>query len=75
MDEFDLELSDHDQNEHVDDVNCEISMPNIFETKFSEPISEKMAKFIKKGCTKKADIAKVLKGVKIPENCKNLTPP
>ena len=76
MDEFYLELSDHDQNEHVndsdlfsiengpevvvDDDNCEISMPNIFETKFSEPISENMAKFIKMGCTQKADLSQII---------------
>ena len=57
--------------------NCEISMPKIFEdeTKFSEPISENMAKFIKMGCTQKADISKFLEDGNIPENCKNWVPP
>lgn len=34
-----------------------------------------MAKFIKMGCTQKADVSKFLQNVKIPENCKNLAPP
>ena len=93
MDEIYPELTDNDQNEHVndsdlfsidndpevvfDDNNCEICMPKNFgdETKFSEPISENMAKFIKMGCTQKADISKFLEDVNIPENCKNLVPP
>lgn len=93
MDEIYPELTDNDQNEHVndsdlfsidndpevvfDDNNCEICMPKNFgdETKFSEPISEHMAKFIKMGCIQKADISKFLEDVNIPENCKNLVPP
>lgn len=34
-----------------------------------------MAKFIKMGCTQKADLSKFLENVIIPENCKNLVPP
>jgi hypothetical protein len=60
-----------------DENNIEFPMPKIFEdeTKFSEPISENMAKFIMMGCTQKADVAKYLDEIKIPENCKNLVPP
>lgn len=75
--ESDLFSVDNDPEVVFDDETCEISMPKIFEddTKFSEPISENMAKFIKMGCTQKADLSKFLENVKIPENCKNLVPP
>lgn len=75
--ESDLFSVDNDPEVVFDGENCEISMPKIFEddTKFSEPISENMAKFIKMGCTQKADLSKFLENVKIPENCKNLVPP
>lgn len=47
----DLFSVDNDPEVVFDDENYEISMPKIFEddTKFSEPISENMAKFIKMG--------------------------
>lgn len=72
-----LFLVDNDPEVVFDDEINEISMPKIFEddTKFSEPISENMAKFIKMGCIQKADLSKFLENVKIPENCKNLVPP
>lgn len=75
--ETDLFSIDNDPEVVFDDDNSEISMPKIFEdeTKFSESISENMAKFIKMGCTQKADVSKYLDEVKIPENCKNLVPP
>lgn len=52
-----------------------VSLAKRFEdnTKFSEPISENMAKFINMGCTQKANLC--LENVKIPENCENLVPP
>lgn len=34
-----------------------------------------MSKFIKMGCTQKADLSKFLENVKIPDNCKTLVPP
>lgn len=51
---------DNDQEMVFDNDNSEISMPKIFEdkAKFSESISENMAKFIKMGCTQKADVSK-----------------
>lgn len=75
--ESDLFSVDNDPEVVFDGENCEIFMPKIFEddTKFSEPISENMAKFIKMGCTQKADLSKFLENVIIPENCKNLVPP
>ena len=36
---------------------------------------ENLAKFIKMGCTQKADVSKYLYEIKISENCKNLMPP
>lgn len=64
--ESDLFSVDNDPEVVFDGENCEISMPKIFEddTKFSEPISENMAKFIKMGCTQKADLSKFLENVK-----------
>lgn len=38
-------------------------------------MSENLAKFIKMGCTQKADVTKYLDEIKVPENCKNLVPP
>uniref|UniRef100_A0A8W8M0V0 Uncharacterized protein n=1 Tax=Magallana gigas TaxID=29159 RepID=A0A8W8M0V0_MAGGI len=75
--ETDMFSIDNDPEVVFDDDNSEISMPKIFEdeTKFSESISKNMAKFIKMGCTQKADVSKYLDEVKIPENCKNLVPP
>lgn len=58
--ETDMFSIDNDQEMVFDNDNSEISMPKIFEdkAKFSESISENMAKFIKMGCTQKADVSK-----------------
>lgn len=52
-------------------------MPKVFEdeTKFCSPVSKSLAKFIKMGCTQKAEVTKYLEEIKVPENCKNLVPP
>lgn len=56
-----------------DDENCFSAKRFEDDTKFSEPISENMAKLINIGCTQKADL--FLENVNIPENCENLVPP
>lgn len=57
-----------------DDESNEFSMPKVFEdeTKFCSPVSKSLAKFIKMGCTQKAEVTKYLEEIKVPENCKNL---
>jgi hypothetical protein len=52
----DLFSIDNDPEVIFDEESCEISMPKSFEdeAKFSDPISENMAKFIKTCCTQKA---------------------
>lgn len=64
--ESDLFSVDNDPEVVFDDETCEISMTKIFEgdTTFSEPISENVAKFIKMGCTQKADLSKFLEMLK-----------
>jgi hypothetical protein len=73
----DLFSIDNDPEVIFVEESCEISMPQIFEeeTKFSDPISENMAKFIKTCCTQNAEVSKYLEEIKIPENCKHLVPP
>ena len=62
VNESDLFSIDNEPEVVFDDDTCEISMPKIFEdeTNFSEPISENMAKFIKMGCTQKADLSQII---------------
>lgn len=69
--------TDNDPKVLFDDEKSEFSMPKIFEdeTKFCEPISENVSKFIQMGCTKKADIKNNIEEMKIPEHCTNIIPP
>lgn len=89
MEEFlpDDEIANNDQRDLFsvdnyleiifDDESNEFSMPKVFEdeTKFCSPVSKSLAKFIKMGCTQKAEVTKYLEEIKVPENCKNLVPP
>lgn len=67
INESNLISVDYEPEVVFDDETCKISMPKIFEddAKFSEPIFENMAKFMKMGCTQKSDLYKFLKNVRI----------
>lgn len=72
-DESDLFSVDNFPEVVFDDENCFSAKRFEDDPKFSEPISENMAKLINIGCTQKADL--FLENVNIPENCENLVPP
>lgn len=56
---------DNDPEVIFDDESNEFSMPKVFEdeTNFCSPVSESLAKFIKMGCTQKADVTKYLEDI------------
>ena len=68
---------DTSENQIINTDTSGLEFPKIFEdqTKFSDPISESMAEFVKNACTRKADVAKFMEANLIPSNCKSLVPP
>ncbi|XP_062619526.1 uncharacterized protein LOC134281079 [Saccostrea cucullata] len=71
----DNEQQDLENDNEIDDFLSE--MPKIFEDdeKFGEETNENISKMVQSIVKKKSDVKSIVKELKIPSNCKDLSPP